>query len=227
MSEAGIQSIDSIIIKRCLNWWIKLINAPANSYIKLCYNKLVGNSSTSDNWANKLKNKLFPDGMENIWDIREMMPNDFLWHQTLRHHETQFECTLARKIHESSSLYWYKYLVAPDAHNFSNDYLTMDLSTNIINTFSQIRLLNIHNERIYVNGNSYQFNNNQNCTICNYQEKDTLQHLLTRCNITNGLRRNYLSTNNSEMEILVMMKSGDKDDINKIVLRIRSFVLCE
>jgi hypothetical protein len=35
------------------------------------------------------------------------------------------------------------------------------------------------------------------------------------------------------MEILVMMKSGDKDDINKIVsfvkqsLRIKSFVLCE
>jgi hypothetical protein len=68
LSEAGIQSIDSLITKRCLNWWIKLINAPANSYIKLCFDKLLKNSSTSNNWATKLKDKLFPVEIENIWD---------------------------------------------------------------------------------------------------------------------------------------------------------------
>jgi hypothetical protein len=65
--EAGVKPISLLITERCLSFWTKLINADENSYIKLCYNMLLENYSTSDNWVNKLKNKIFPGELEYIW----------------------------------------------------------------------------------------------------------------------------------------------------------------
>jgi hypothetical protein len=228
--ESGIESIDSLIIRRCLRWWIKIINAPESSYIKLCYNKLMQSSSSTDNWVLKLRRKLFPMELDYIWESQEMRTNDFLWHQTLNFHKQQIRSSILSRINSSTSLYWYRFLINPETNS---NFLKLNLPINVTNTICQIRLLNKFNEKIYVNGSSHKFYNNQNCTICNYQEKDTLQHLLTSCNITNSIRKDYLTTSNPEIELLAMLKSDNKEDILKIVsfvkqsLRIRSFILFE
>jgi hypothetical protein len=108
-----------------------------------------------------------------------MRPGDIFWHQTLTYHQQQQQNFILNKINESSSLYWYKYLINENEFQ-STSLLQRNLPVNISNTLCQIRLLNIYNEKIYIQGNKYTFNNNQNCTICNHQEKDTLLHLLTK-----------------------------------------------
>ncbi len=77
---------------------------------------------------------------------------------------------------------------------------------------------------------SYKFNNTQQCTICNFQEPDTLLHLITKCNITQQLRTHYFSTLEELMENL---RGSSKENVTKTVnfikqtLRIRSFILNE
>jgi sorting nexin-29 len=230
--EVGVKPISMLITERCLSFWIKPINADENSYIKLCYNMLLANYSSSDNWVNRLKRKIFPGELEYIWDNQTMRIGDISWHQTLCYHQQQQQNFILNKINESSSLYWYKYLINENEFQ-STSLLQRNLPVNISNTLCQIRLLNIYNEKIYVQGNKYTFNNNQNCTICNFQEKDTLLHLLTKCNITQGLRKHYIKTNDPKIEIFAMLKSQDKEDTYKIVsfvkhaLRVRSFILQE
>ncbi len=132
----------------------------------------------------------------------------------------------------------YKELVNLNGQNTQN-YLHLDLAKSTINTFCQTRLLNRYNEKIYVNGMSYKFYNNELCTICNHHEHDTLLHLLTKCNITESFRKHYLIDENPEHPedpeecLKRLLRIETKENVTKMVnfikqsLRIRSFILCE
>jgi hypothetical protein len=67
--------------------------------------------------------------------------------------------------------------------------------------------------------------------LCILQKISKLR--LVKCNITQGLRRHYIKTNDPKIEIFVMLKSQEKEDTYKIVsfvkhaLRVRSFILQE
>jgi hypothetical protein len=226
IQEAKITSLDLLIKKHCLNWLKKLMEAPENSNIKLCYNKLLEDSTSNENWASKLKNKLFPENLEHIWYNQRITQNDIQF--ILDYHQQQETSLINEKINDSSSLYWYKFM-DPSL----DSYLHLNLPTTTINMYCQIRLLNRYNEKVYINGNTHKFNGNQICTICNLHEKDTLTHLLTKCNITNGLREEYFKSTNPEIELLTMLKSNTKEDILKVTsliknaLRVRSFILFE
>jgi exonuclease III len=227
--EAGIQPIETLILKRTLRWWTKLLNAPGDSYIKICYNKL--RQTSDENWANRIREKIFVGDLLEIWNNQTMNFNDASWNQTLSYHQVQWDNFVTQKIENSSSLYWYGHLQAI-GNTFAQSHLNLKLPTSTINAFCQLRLLNKHNEKIYINGNSYKFKNNENCTICNFNEPDTLMHLLTRCNITAEIRRSYLETNSKE-EVIMLLNDCTKENVLRMVsfmkhsLRIRSFILFE
>ncbi len=136
IQETGIKSIEMAIKMKCLSWWIKLLNAPDNSNIKLCYTKLLENSNNDHNWVTRFKDKLFPEELDFIWRKQDMKRNDNFWQVTLYHHQQQLDNSILELTNKSTSLYWYKYLEP------SNNHLYLDLPVNIINTFCQIRLLN-------------------------------------------------------------------------------------
>jgi hypothetical protein len=228
-SETGVNPIELKIIKRCISWWIKILRAPNNSFIKLCYNQLNQVNNMTDNWAFKFKNKIIPVNCSEIWNNQNLRYNDANWQQILNFHKQNLQETYNRKISESTSLYWYKDLLRDNTNLL---YLN-ETQSSIANTFCQIRLLNIHNEKIYVNGIKYTFNYQSSCTICNFNEPDTLQHLIFNCNITKNLREYYLTSTNTKEEFLNMLNSSNNQIIRRTVnfvkqsLRLRSFVLNE
>jgi sorting nexin-29 len=229
--ETGTEDIELQITKRCLRWWTKILNAPVNSFVYQCYKRLTQDIDSNKNWASIFKNKIFVNELTEIWNRQNTKYNDESWNQIINHYKNSLEDTCNREINKSDSLYWYKHLIN-NTNTEHNLYLHLNLPTHIINTFCQTRLLNKYIERIYTNHNSYIFKNNENCTICNKQEPDTLLHLLLNCNITNNLRRHDLNTNTIE-EIMNLLKTHNKENVLKIVnfinnsLKIRSFILNE
>jgi hypothetical protein len=228
--ESGQQTAEIKIIGRCLKWWTKLLQAPDTSYIKQCYNRLLQESDTNTNWVTKLRDKIFPQELILIWNSQQMRFNDESWNQIISYHTQKLQQLDHEQICNSTSLYWYKD-IALDLQGY-NSFLNYSLPSNVISTFCQIRLLNKYNEKIYTNGSSHSFKNNDICTICNTRENDTLIHLLTNCNITRELRRCYLETG-SPAEFVELLRTQDSRKIQELVnfvkqsLRIRNFILNE
>ncbi len=225
--ELNLQPIEQRIMKRTINWWKKLLKSPENSLIKACYNKLLEDYLDTTNWITRFKERTFPENLRTVWECQDI--NDMDCQEILDHHAIKLRNEAVRRIEESSSLYWYKEVTDTNSEE-SEGYLHFDLPLNTINAFCQARLLNRHNEKIYVNGISYKFNNNHPCTICNLHENDTLLHLLTKCNITEQYRNHYFGT---EEELMENLRGSSKENVTKTVnfikqsLRIRSFVLNE
>jgi hypothetical protein len=228
LNELNMHPIECQIIKRLLNWWKKLLKTPNNSLVKLCYNRLLEEHNNSTNWISLFKERIFSPELDEIWESQHFRATDEI--SVINFHNCRSKSEITNKIDMSSSLYWYKELVNFRNQN-SDTYLDMDLPKSIINTFAQIRLINIHNEKIYVNGMSYKFFNNELCSICNHHEMDTLEHLLIKCNITKHLREHYLIDTSENLKEL--LRTGTKENVIKIVnfvkqaLRIRSFILNE
>jgi hypothetical protein len=234
--ELNIEPIELKIIKRSVNWWKKLLKAPDNSLIKSCYNRLLEEQNCETNWTTSFKEYTFPNDLESVWQGQSIRANDET--NIIDFHISRLKSELFSKINESSSLCWYKELVNLNGQNTQN-YLHLDLAKSTINTFCQTRLLNRYNEKIYVNGMSYKFYNNELCTICNHHEHDTLLHLLTKCNITESFRKHYLIDENPEHPedpeecLKRLLRIETKENVTKMVnfikqsLRIRSFILCE
>jgi hypothetical protein len=206
------------------------MEAPENSYLKCCYNRLM-QETEKPNLVTRLKGKFFPNVLENIWLSQSTRLNDFSWRQILDHHKTYLQQQDKERIAGSSSLYWYKH-IADLEHSRPILYLKSQLPTGTISTFCQLRLLNKFNEKVFTNGVSHNFKNNQNCTICNLGENDTLIHLLTKCNITRNLRNEYLNSTTTD-EIVDLLRDETEESISRVVkfvrlaLKERSFILAE
>lgn len=229
--EAGAKPIEIQILKRVMRWWAKLLNAPEDTYIKSCYIRLLSEHESTENWVDKFKNKFFTQELLPIWHSQRLKINDGTWNYLVDYTKMQLKDSTNQKITDSTSLYWYKDL-RDTSGRITNEYLLLNLPTNIINAYCQIRMLNRFNEKIYLDGCKYTFQNKNNCTICNAEENDTLMHLLIKCNITKQIRKHY-TENGTEEELIRMMKSTSKQEVTKIVnfvrhsLRIRSFHLNE
>jgi hypothetical protein len=227
INEARIQPIELQIIQRTLQWWMKLQNAPADSLIKQCYERLRSDEDDS-NWVGRFKKLVFSPDLDGFWHNQNLQLNHRTCQEILSYHQNRLKMETNMRIAESTSLYWFK-----DLANYGNEnYLNLDLPSSTINVYAQTRLLNKFNEKLYLNGTSYKFFNDQLCTICNFRKNDTLLHLLTECNITEPLRRHYM-THGSQEEFINLIKSNNVESVQKVVnfikqsLRIRSFVLHE
>jgi hypothetical protein len=104
--------------------------------------------SNDMNWANKLRDKFFMEELVEIWNNQEMVFNDSSWHQLTEFHQSQWKNFVNQKIQDSSSLYWYSHLQMFDENFDHSEHLNLNLPTNTTNAFSQLRLLNKHNEKI-------------------------------------------------------------------------------
>ncbi len=179
------------------------------------------------NWVGRFKILVFPPDLDNYWNNPNLRLNHRTCQEILCYHQNRMKVEINNSITESSSLYWFKDVASYGIEN----YLNLDLPSSIINVYAQTRLLNKFNEKIYANGMSYKFYNEQLCTICKYRKNDTLLHLLTECNITEPHRRHYMIHNKEEL--INLIKSNSPENVQKAVnfikqsLRIRSFVLHE
>ena len=58
--------------KRCLKYWLRLLNMPGHRYVKRCYDMLVHYDNLGyTNWVSDVRVHLYQNGFGYIWETRE------------------------------------------------------------------------------------------------------------------------------------------------------------
>lgn len=231
--ESGSTHLDSVVVKRSLNYWLKILEMHPDRYPRRMYNKLkdldhLSPQPNNRNWVSQLRIALDKSG-----------------HEYLLNHENASAIRLALPIIDgvmkkrsftrdveraTSSSYCPHYHRVKDLSSIIREpYLTLPLPIGFIRTFASCRLSSYFRLSFKIKDTLYKINALDFCTLCNVNEKEDLPHLLTSCPMYDYLRTRFLG-NRSLLDIL---RSQDKDEIANLMfymsaaLRRRSMVLCE
>lgn len=235
--ETGIKNMAIKVWERALGWWNKLLSMPNDNITKILYNRLVylDHSPTNLdnlNWATAVKNFLISNNSSRTWSDQTINKNSIK--EIIDIYSKKLLNVDITKIENSTYNPAYKHIKL----NYSccEPYLLFQISISKKRIISQLRLANVDNFQIYCNNNLYKFDANNNCTICNLQVKETLNHFLQVCPIYKHLRTLYLTpitTDISANGTVKLLQPSTMSHINNIylftveALKLRSFIINE
>lgn len=238
--EMGTVKLFLQIFNRMLCWWIKLLNMTQERYPKLCYLQLCTWDLRSANvikynWVSQLKGQLVELGFAHIWESQDVTLAKNNMENILAELRNRLIKADIERVRISSYSTMYRELKPLDNilvdESFVSPYLLKNLHIDGCRVIAQIRLSSDRAVRLFSKGNSYSWDTEQECTICNLKEKEDLNHFLFNCPHYNIIRVKVRSAKNKNL--VALLNECELSELNtlyyfvKEALRRRSFFLDE
>ncbi|KAL1446170.1 hypothetical protein WDU94_005489 [Cyamophila willieti] len=228
--EFGVVKLAYFILKQMLGWWFKLLSMSVERYPRICYNQLVVTDQLARNiekynWTSLLKKKLVQLGYADIWEAQSPELLKDKMDEILSTYKTQLTQEDYRRLEGSSYCTFYKELKP-----FTSNYLLELGPIDRVRITAQIRLSGSLHVKFYVNRTSFQWDANELCSICNLQEKEDLEHFLSRCPLYTAPRQKFISNLIQRSALIDLFKNPTKSEVNNVyfyvvsALKLRSFL---
>ena len=190
--EFGLVGLENRVLSLVLGWIVGILKMPPDRFPRKCFLyqlSLRQNMIDSKyNWVAQVDNFLHPLGFGDMWN--NLSPRHWAAKkgEILARHKT-FLTNLDRVSVSASSVLQHRFPHPPDK---IPEYLTSKNSFVMKRTLSQLRLADNNFHFLTYRGMKYAFRPQENCTLCNRQEKDSIYHFLFVCPIFSNLRSHYL-----------------------------------
>ncbi|MEW8548219.1 MAG: reverse transcriptase family protein [Candidatus Thiodiazotropha sp.] len=175
--------------KRCIKYWLKILNMPDTRYVKKCYTMLkVLDEYGQNNWVSQVRQLLFSNGFGYIWINQHVLnPRLFIlaFVQRLR---DQYLQAWYNELANSSKLCLYKSYKLSYEHEM---YLSSLNIRKFRHTLSMFRTSS-HSLEIEVGRHHGRPRNERFCKLCKTGVEDEA-HMLLYCPVYDSLRQKYLS----------------------------------
>lgn len=231
--ETGLTKLESLVAKRALRYWVKLLKMKPDRFPQVMYLKLKqlyeSNSQESKrrrNWVYQLYDLLQRAGHEYLLrhdderTIKLALPLIDSVLKKLSHNEDVEKATRSRFCPG------YKYLKDLSCRS-KEQYLSLHLPSPYVRIFAACRMSNRLLLSVNVNKTYHTINTGEICTLCNLNEKEDLKHILNKCPMYDSLRIHHLKTGTAP-EIL---RDPSKDNVSNVfyffsaALKRRAFIL--
>ena len=187
--ECGRLPVFVHTLKRCINYWLKLIEMPNNRLPKQAYIMLYNLDALGrNNWATSIKNTLFSYGFGFVWIAQEVGDKGkFIVEFITRVSDTckqEWRTNLSQKP-KLRTYNVFKSILEPEK------YLSLNCHKSLITTFARFRCssssLAIEEGRHHNIAPHLRF-----CKVCNLMEVEDEYHFLLICEKYNDLRQKFL-----------------------------------
>lgn len=116
-------------------------------------------------------------------------------------------------------------------HNIKFDYSDTAIPLHFKRCIAQLKTANVRTLSLYLNGCTYRISLLENCSLCNLDEKESVDHILFRCPIYDCVRRwrrNDISCGAELQEFLINLDSGRLSAVYQFLreaMKLRAFLL--
>ncbi|KAK9509898.1 hypothetical protein O3M35_004789 [Rhynocoris fuscipes] len=216
--ETGTVHIKWLVVKRALNWLLKVLKMNKERYPRVCLDKLrsIPRDSTivKYNWFSQLFQFL-----HNVTNIENLyMDNVGTFKQVIPVILADYDLYLRNQDIESlnnssfSTFYYYLY----DYSLTTQPYLLHRLSIAFLRVYAQLRTSGHHHISLHINNSHYTINPQNICNKCDTNSNENLEHILLTCPAFSDTRLKYLSPHALSLDVL--LGSHDQTFIKQIYL---------
>jgi hypothetical protein len=174
--------------KRCIKYWLRLLQMPKSRYIRLCYDMLMYyDSQGHENWVTEVRNELYRNGFGYAWESQSVVNPKLFILQYVQKLKDQFIQTWHSRCMENAKLNFYvlyknnfnieKYVTAIDIDKFRRCYASFRSSSHS---------LMIERGRHYSVEREHRV-----CPYCEITIEDEF-HFLLMCPLYTDLRKKYI-----------------------------------
>lgn len=200
--EVGAVQLASTIFKAALSWLCRLRSMSESRYPKLVFKRLCQldasfpANTSAYNWVTQLRTLVAEVEPDFRWDIDAVCGSRS---KLISSFQDQLFQRDLEGLTDTSYTGLYKHLtpamVTPAA------YLCFRMPIYVARVISQLRLSHKIVTRFYFEGKAYSFRGDEDCSICNLRELESLEHILFRCPIYASVRPSAVAqvTNLSEL----------------------------
>lgn len=192
--EAGYESIEAAVLDRTIKWWNKLENMDGGTLPRICYNRLKNLDSKDQdqknskyNWVTQLR--VWLSTIQPDVNMEQLRLNPTLMEELRTQHRIKQQQEDRERSLNSTYNQNYQLLINDIG---TQDYLKKE-KFSVARVLSQLRLTGDKLAKITLNGMTYKWRQDDQCTICNMLEAESLAHMLMRCPIYQPIRSRFLT----------------------------------
>lgn len=231
--ELGTLKIDYEVFVAAWKMIVKYLKMEESRLPRICLLRLIRLHLANDcdprfNWVTQFDSLLCKIDLSYLWHDT----NPDTWSQLQEHAFAKFALYLKNedlvKYHISNSQ---TCKIVRTLYDTQPLYLTQRNPHSITKIFIQFRLASCHNIRFAYKNTIYNLQPQSNCSICNMQRPETLEHFIFECPLYGELRRHYL--NQSTTNLCTLAYRTDQTSVTALhnfmiqSLRMRAFILNE
>lgn len=234
--ETGTVKLAYICFKLAISLYIRILALPSQRFPNQCLVRLInldksGWRDERHNWVSQVHNIFDRVGMSDLWTPLNL--------QLLRHNKQRILDTYYNYLHNidreratnsSYSLYYQSFLQTTDPAR----HLTLRTSIQVIRVISQLRVCSRKSIQIYLPKlQRHNIDCTLNCTICNLNELESVEHIFLRCPIYQPFRCELIRSLHSVDDIALLLDSLTPPTCKSLYvyitscLKMRAFILEE
>ena len=221
--ETGISHIALTVFKNTVNWIIKILLMNEKRFPKISLLKQVSMIKYSENnpkfnWALQVKRIFFePIEREDLWDNLSSASLIAAKQELLNAYKDHLLRLDKLKKEKTTSLMLYGGIRLKSG---CQNYLTLRLPIRLYQAIAQIRLLNLYNCRLNIEGDIYRFKENTVCHACNVN--NSLFHMIKECEVFQSKRNSSLLPMNGEcVDLYRILEAPDLKILSKFYMYLK------
>lgn len=235
--ETGRVKLAYLCFKLALDYLIKILYLPHNRLPFICLQRLLALDSgvsqlkRSNNWVSQIGLIFSEIGEESRWTPNNVQLLRISRPAVLESYHRYLHLSDIRRLTQSSYPLLYQHLQLSAQ---SASYLAFSLPIHVTRLISQIRLSALRCLRLLLPGVPYiVINTHLTCTICNLDQRETLEHLLLRCPAYQAYRPSFIRALTSLRDIATVLDTATYTTCRSLytffltIAKTRNFILSE
>lgn len=211
--ETKSTSIAVEVLKRKLNWLVKLLNMADDRYPKRCYLKLLRRSNLNldngaPNWVSNMRNYLASLGYSDVFESQDR--------EVIRANRDTILKALTSKI-------WREDMRRASQSSYSQiyhqtildaNYLHLDLNMKKLGLISQVRVASSSKRFLHWKGQFIILDASSTCPCCGTGQIDNLLHFILVCPLFDGFRDNFID----DTSLIQTLKTNNVEKAEKLFI---------